>query len=211
MKTERTNQARLIFDQKVQLRRRALLMLPGAVIMETHGGFGRIFGQAYQAAGPGVVFEADPTAAGALAEQRPTWAVYETKAADRAIFEGAGAHLAVNFVDIDAGGDPWPYVEAFFGSQRPRPDRLAIVAGDLNRKKLRLNGASIGSLREEVRKYGATGIYPKYLEVCREKLTERAARVGYELKKWSGYYCGTAGSHTHYAAIFERKTNPDGL
>ena len=192
------------FDRKAALRARTLMLVEKPIILETHGGYGKLFQRCYRHVVEGVVFEHDPVKAAALAIQRPSWAVYES-VCETAIAAGAGAHLEVNFLDCDPWGEPWPAIEAFFGSDRPFAPKLAVVVNDGLRQKLRMNGGwSVASLHAVVERLGNSGLYQKYLEVCRNLLVEKSARAGYSLKKWTGYYCGHAGQMTHYAALLEK-------
>lgn len=191
-------------DRKVRLRARTLMLIERPVIMETHGGFGRIYQRCYRHVSAGVVLERDPAKAAALALQRPTWSVYEC-VTETALADGAGGHLEVNYLDLDPYGEPWPTLDAFFGSRRPFPPKLAIVVNDGLRQKLRMNGGwTVASLQAVVQRIGNNGLYQQYLEICREMLSEKAGRAGYELRKWTGYYCGHAEQMTHYAAVFEK-------
>jgi hypothetical protein len=172
--------------------------------METHGGFGRLYGACYTAAVDGVVFENNPIKAEYLAQQRPRWAVYEADC-EKALRNGVGAHLEVSFLDLDPYGEPWPVMDAFFQTERPRAKRLALAVNDGLRQKLKMNsGWAVHSLEHVVRKYGNGQMYERYLEICRELVIEKAAIAGYSLKKWAGYYCGFNGQMTHYGAVLER-------
>ena len=132
--------------QKVALRR---LMLSQAqaldpsfrpVVMETHGGIGQIWAQVYAGLPAGVVFENNEEKAAHLARQRPNWAVYEADCVT-ALAYGAGGHLQVTVLDLDPYGEPWPAMEAFFASDRPRPDVLWVVVNDGLRAACRGQGA----------------------------------------------------------------------
>jgi hypothetical protein len=172
--------------------------------METHGGFGKLYGSCYTAAATGVVFETDAMKAGALAKQRPHWAVYEGDAV-AALEHGGGAHLEVNVLDLDPDGSCWPVMDAFFDSQRPRAARLALVVNDGLRQMLAMNGGwSVAEMHSSVVKYGNHALYERYLEACRDLVMEKAARQGYSLRHWTGYYCGMHQHMTHFAAILER-------
>ncbi len=172
--------------------------------METHGGYGGIWARCYFGVPDGVVFETDATKVEALAKQRPTWAVYEAECAP-AIAAGVGSHLAVNFLDVDPYGDPWPTLGAFFGSSREFPAVLGVAVNDGLRQKLKMNGAwTTGSMAGAVQKYGNAAIFKRYVEICREMLSEMAAQRGYRLSRWAGYYCGYADQMTHYAALLVR-------
>jgi len=174
------------------------------VVLETHGGWGAIWRRCYSKIEQGVVFEKNPEKAGALAIQRPTWAVYEADCV-YAIGVGVGAHLPVNFVDVDPYGEPWPVVDAFFGSSREWPDKLAMAVNDGLRQKLKTNGGwNVASLAGVVAKYGNAALYEHYLDICQELLQDKAAQVGYTLRRWAGYHCGHADQMTHYAAVFAK-------
>ncbi len=187
------------FKQKAALRKATMKRVENPVIMETHGGTGRLFKVCYRSVKSGVVFEKHPGRGGLLAYQRPTWAVYEADCV-AAIAAGAGAHLEVNLLDLDPWGDPWPAIEAFFNSERPRAEKLWVVVNDGLRQKVRMGGAwSVGTLQPMVAKYG-NDLHRRYLEICREMMETQAARAGYTLTAWAGYYCGHIKMMTHYLA-----------
>jgi hypothetical protein len=194
------------FEQKARLRRRSLRELAGVpVVMETHGGFGRLYTACYSGIAQGVVFERLPRKAAALALQRPTWAVYEADC-ETAIRAGVGSHLAVNFLDLDPYGEPWPILEAFFTSARPFPQRMVVVVNDGLRQKLQMGGGwNTKSLEAVVRRWGNAKLYKYYLEICRELVQEKTATAGYRMKRWAGYYC-SGGHMTHYAAMLCRES-----
>src|SRR5271168_856895 len=107
------------------------------IVMECHGGYGKLFDLVYAEIPRGVVFETDTEKATFLALQRPTWRVYESSS-QLALKAGVGSDIAVNFVDIDPYGEPWSVIEAFFGSERQFPKRLAFAVNDGLRQKLNL-------------------------------------------------------------------------
>jgi hypothetical protein len=193
------------FDRKVALRAKMLMQVPKPVILETHGGLGKIYQVCYRHVVDGVVFEADSVKAGALAMQRATWSVYEADC-ERALMAGVGSHLEVNYLDMDPYGEPWPAMEAFFASERPFARRMVIVVNDGLRQKLKMNaGWSVASKQEATARYGNGALYQKYLEICREMVGEIAATVGYQMEGWTGYYCGFGNNMAHYAAVLARK------
>jgi hypothetical protein len=188
---------------KVSLRLRLLREIPDPVVLETHGGFGRVYLDCYQGVEGGVVFEKDPEKAAALGLQRPTWAVYEADV-EYALSVGVGSHLAVNFVDVDPYGDPWPTIEAFFASDRPRPGKIAVAVNDGLRQSAKMNIAwNTSSLAGVVAKYGNSYIYKHYKEICLELMEASASQAGYNLTRWAAYYTGHANQMTHYGAILE--------
>jgi hypothetical protein len=176
------------------------------VILETHGGLGKVFERVYPDVKRGIVFETDQTKAEHLCRQRPSWSVYQAKA-EASLEGGAGAHLAVNLIDCDPYGEPWPSLDAFFSSDRPRVERIGIAVNDGLRQKLRLQGGwAVHSMRQAVEKWGNAQLCERYLEVCRWKLEQIVARQDYALTHWTGYHCGNNGDMTHYAGIFTRRS-----
>jgi hypothetical protein len=193
------------FRAKVALRQRALMELGEVrpVVLETHAGFGKLFGACYSDVREGMAFEMKPEKAAMVAKQRPTWSVYESDC-EKALALGVGDHLAVNFVDFDPYGQPWPAIDAFLESDRPRPARLVFVVNDGLRQKLQLNGGwDVESMREMVERFG-NRLYSIYLDICQLLVKEKAARAGYRLSRWNGYYCGHGNAMTHYAAVLDR-------
>lgn len=171
--------------------------------METHGGIGQIYKQCYIGIEDGVVFEKDARKAVVLGRQRPTWAVYEADCVS-AIEAGAGSHLPVNFLDVDPYGDPWPVIEAFFSSDRPRPNKMVVVVNDGLRQKIEMGGArDVGSLHGVVSQLG-NDFHGVYLDVCQRLMIEKAVQAGFTLDRFAGYYCGHAKQMTHYLAILSK-------
>lgn len=191
------------FSRKVSLRRLMLDLVEQPVILETHGGYGRIFLEVYRHIQQGVVIEIDRHKADILAEQRPTWAVYQADC-ERAIRAGAGAHLAVNVLDVDPYGEPWTVIDAFFASDRPRPEKMFVVVQDGLRANTRFGTSwQVGQLEPVVELYG-NDLFKKYLEVCRELMKIKAAQAGYNLDRFAGYYCGAKEQQTHYMAVLAK-------
>jgi hypothetical protein len=192
------------FEQKVTIRREALKLAGDSpVIMETHGGTGKLFEACYLGQRRGVVFELDGKRAAILAAQRPTWAVYEADCV-RAIKLGVGGHLEVNLLDLDPYGSPWGAIEAFFSSERSRPARLVVVVNDGQRREVQMmNAWKYEALKGMVAKYG-NDLHPIYLDICRELLQEKAAMAGYRLDRFWGYYTGHHQQITHYLGVLEQ-------
>lgn len=192
----------LTFRLKANLRKKALEYLKKPIIMETHGGAGKLFDACYGGIDMGVVFEKNPKKAKLLGMQRPTWRVYEADC-EMAIAVGVGDDLPVNLLDIDPYGNPWPVIEAFFDSERERPALLCVAVNDGLRGAVRLGSSwNIGLLQSAVSKYG-NDLHPIYLEVCQEMLKEKASKVDYDLTHFAGYYCGFKRQMTHYLGILE--------
>ena len=193
------------FKYKASLRRSLLREIADPVVLEAFGGWGRLYRECYGDVARGVVIEKDPRRSAFLARQRPTWAVYEADCV-KALADGLGSHLAVNLLDLDPWGEPWPALEAFFGSEREFPQRLGVAVTDgLRQGTVRIGRAcTMTSLAAAVDRYGNVDIFDHYLEICQELLGEIVQRAGYELTRWTGYYCGAGQGMTHYAAVCQR-------
>jgi hypothetical protein len=190
-------------ERKTALRLSLLRKIPNPVIVETHGGVGQIWKRMYSEIPQGMVFEEKPAKAEKLAIQRPTWAVYEADCV-KSLRAGIGAHLKINYIDLDPYGEPWAALEAIFASERPWPTRLGIVVNDGLRMKCKLTGGwDVESLRPAVRQFGNSAMYPEYLMVARWNLERITATRGYRLTDWAGYYCGHGDCMTHYAAVLD--------
>lgn len=172
------------------------------VVMETHGGAGKLFHACYSDVPLGIVFEKNPKKTKILGLQRPSWRVYEADC-EVALEGGVGNDLPVNLLDVDPYGDPWPVIEAFFGGERERPDLLCVAVNDGLRQRVRMGQSwDTPSLQGMIGKYG-NDLHPIYLEVCQEMLKEKASGVGYDLTRFAGYYCGHAQQITHYLGVLE--------
>jgi hypothetical protein len=198
--------------RKSQLRSKALVTLERLsstepIVLECYGGMGKLFAACYSHLAQGIVIEKNPAKAERLLSQRgERWSVYqgETVALLRA---GLGAHLAVNFLDVDPWGDPWPTIDAFLESERPQPRELMIVVNDGLRQLVQRHGSwTTPTLETAVRKYGNAELYNRYLDVCKQMMTERAVARGYEVRGWTGYY--PTPNMTHYAALFLKTPPP---
>jgi hypothetical protein len=199
MKAEQKDNTTLLL--KASLRRQLIREIKGPVVLETHGGYGKLFDLCYSQLREGVVFEKHPQKADYLAKQRPTWAVYEADSL-MAISERVGNHLPINFLDIDPYGSPWEIINAFFYNWIELPPVLGIAVNDGLRQKLKMQGGwSVGALEEIVSRYGNQGLFKNYKEICQEMLSEKAAQVGYRLDRWVAYYCGYQNQMTHYGAV----------
>lgn len=189
------------FDKKVADRRRVLARLDAEpIVMETHGGFGKLFRACYRRVELGCVFDTKEAKADKLAEQRPTWRVYQNDCV-AGMEAGLASDIPFNVLDCDPYGQPWPAIDAFLGS-RPAVPALWLVVNDGLRQKIQVGGAwSVESLRSAVERRG-NDIYADYLDICEEMLDEKAARAGYRLDRFAGYYCGKAKGTTHYTARF---------
>jgi len=201
MRSGITKQDNSTFDQKIMIRRTAMKKLvEPPVIMETHAGDGEIWATLYAECMEGIAFDTDPTKAEKLAINRPTWAIYEADS-QMALENGLGAHLPINYLDVDAYGDPWPTIEAFFSSERPFPRQMVIAVNDGMRQSVRIGIAwKIDSLSKMVSRFG-NNLNARYLDVCECLMEEKAAAAGYSVQSFAGYHCGALNQVTHYVAV----------
>lgn len=191
------------FRLKGSLRKKALKYLDTPIIMETHGGAGKLFDACYGNVEVGIVFEKDPKKIKLLGLQRPTWRVYETDC-ESAIASGIGNDLPINLLDVDPYGDPWPVIDAFFESERNWSPLLCVAVNDGQLIAGKIGGFwNLRSFQDVVGKYG-NDLYSIYLEVCQEMLKGKASEAGYSLTRFAGYYCGFKKQMTHYLGVLER-------
>lgn len=191
------------FRYKAALRRRALAKIDIPVVLETHGGAGKLYRAVYAHIEHGIVFEKDERKAELLAGQRPTWAVYQADC-DAALASGAAAWLPANVIDLDPYGEPWPTLSAIMQSERPRPSRVALVVNDGLRLKIKMSGAStVKSMIDAVAVFG-NDCYDNYLEVCHFMTRKIVAHAGYRVRHFEGYYCGYNQQMTHYLAVLDQ-------
>lgn len=193
------------FRHKKALRMKALELLrergiEQPVVMETHGGAGKLWNACYSMLPQGVVMEKDAAKAARLGKQRPTWAVYECDCVE-ALQAGVGAHLTIDLLDCDPYGEVWPTLDAFFTSERPLAPVMALVVNDGLRQTLALGRAwATGSLRDVVARRG-NDLHPVYLDVCEELVNEKAASAGYRIDRFAGYHVGDKQNMTHFLAV----------
>jgi hypothetical protein len=182
-----------------------LLQIDDPIVLESHAGYGKLYQQCYRGIATGVAFEKDQRKAAAVAQQRPTWAVYQADCI-RALQAGVGSHLRVNVLDVDPYGEPWPALRAFFSSKRPFSQTMVVVVNDGLRQKIKMTGGwNVGSLGGVIRRYG-NHCYESYKEICQELLGEIVFLAGYRIEKWTAYYCGALQAMTHYAARLNQET-----
>lgn len=185
------------FEQKVLIRRHALSLVEQQVIMETHGGTGALYTKLYRRLMEGVVFEKHPDKTEILARQRPSWAVYEADCI-QALRAGAGAHLAVNYLDVDPHGISIEVVDAFLNSARPKVGRLVLVGTDGGRMRVRFQSAwCTAAFTEIVAEFG-NSFHDCYLDALEWYIRRRAAVAGYTVEQFGGTYSG----HLHDVALY---------
>lgn len=176
--------------------------------MCTHADDGTLVRLAYPDELAGIAFAEKNDDADRLAVERPTWAVYSTSV-DAALRRGLGRHMTVSLLDVDCDSNPWPTLEAFFSSERPRPNELAVVVSDRLRPRLRRNGAySIPSMLPALERYRDSAVIDEsYLEVCQWNLERLAGALGYQLRDWTAYHCDRRDESTHFAAVLCRRVH----
>lgn len=200
MKRQKDNST---IDRKVALRRMALKRVPrDGLVLETHGGFGRIFERVYYRH-PGVVIEKDERKVAQLARQRPNWRVYQGLA-ERALGAGLASEVPFSLIDLDPYGSPFEVLDGLFKPGRKFASEVQLVVNDGMRNKVRVGGAwHVRCLREIVQRRG-NDLLDVYLEVARELVEKMARRVGYVVAAWTGYYCGSNNDMTHYWATLRK-------
>ena len=169
--------------EKVRLRRSVLEQIDQPIVMETNGGFGKVWSQVYRDIEVGIVFDKDAEKAEFLAEQRPTWAVYECDCV-MALQNGIGAELPINLLDVDPYGQSWEIISAFFGTPRAIAPTLHVVVNDGIAQNLqRKTGWKVKSLAPMVERFG-NNLYSNYEQICQLMMEEKAAQAGYRLSRW---------------------------
>lgn len=192
-------------SQKVMLRHTALQLLGDEtpVILETHGGWGDLWSALYSHVEDGLVFETDPDKAIRLAEQRPTWSVYQADC-EISLKGGAGSHLTFNFMDVDPYGSPWEAIQAYFASDRPFAGRMVLVVNDGLRKRAGMTAWHIDILQPWIEKYGNHNMFRAYPQVVPELLGGLVAAAGYEVRHFDYTVTGWNAQMLHYLAVLER-------
>lgn len=190
--------------EKVKLRQRVLARCLAPDVLETHGGYGRIFERTWYKARGGLVLEKDADKAEHLARQRPTWSVYHGDC-ERALSAGLARSTPFDVIDLDPYGQPFEVLGALALPGRTFPDVWHLVVNDGNRQKVQRGGAwHMETLAGAVRRHGAN-LYGIYLEVARECVEEFADKIGFELAGWTGYYAGKNDMMTHYWAMLRHR------
>jgi len=174
------------------------------VVLETCGGYGRLFTWCYRDVAAGLVLEKDPRKTAVLAQQRPTWGVYECDCIG-ALAAGIANEWPINYVDLDPWGQPWEILDALLVGQRSWPKLWGLVVTDGLRQKLQYAGGwDVKSLAGLIEQYGNGCLYEHYVGLCRELVAQKAGAIGYTIGKWAGYHCGYNAEMTHYAALLTR-------
>lgn len=179
------------------------LMSTDPVVLETHGGYGRLYERCYSHISGGIVIEKDARKAAFLARQRRTWRVFEDDCLD-VLRCRVTDDVPANLFDIDPYGSPWDVIDLCM-QRRSLPSSIWIVVNDGLRQKCQRGGSwNVKCLGSVVERRGAN-LYPVYLDVCEELLEEKAGQHGMSLTRFSGYYCGKQKQMTHYVACIERR------
>lgn len=193
------------FLQKVTLRRRLLQEIKDPRILETHGGYGKIYSCCYSEVENGCVFEVDEGKAESLTVQRPTWSVYQSDCV-KSMKMGVPGHLEFNFIDVDPYGSSWPAIDAVLSGSIHLADKVAFAVNDGLRQKLRIgSGWEVKQMAGPCARYGNANLFFKYEQICRDMMQEKSSKAGYALEDWVCYYCGHNGDMTHFGAVLRRK------
>lgn len=194
--------------RKIHQRVAALQHLEDPRVLETCGGYGKLFWACYSRFTTGVVFEKQEDRARVLAADRPNWSVYATNC-EVAMRAGVGSHHQPNFFDVDPYGVCWNMVDAIWSGimERCKPERAVMCVTDGTRFRLRRRcGWSTDSrlFEKAVKHFGNDGMYGRYLAVCRWLMETTAGEHGYMLSRWEGYYGGSMKQQTYFSAVFDR-------
>ncbi len=190
------------FFEKTELRRRIIKAERPRMILETHGGFGRIYDACYRGM-RGAVCEIKKDAAGVLAMQRPEWAVYCGES-EKIIRSGLMTCFPFDFIDLDPYGEPFTILEAIVAGGLG--ERVRVVVNDGLRNKIKVGGAwNCGVMKEIVADFG-NQLNAKYLAAAQEKTRRILDRGGFKMSGFKGYHCGHANDMTHYTFTAERKS-----
>lgn len=197
------------FAQKKALRKRALadlaaLGISAPVVLESHGGTGKLWAACYEHLPVGVVMEKSPDKAARLGLQRPHWRVYETECV-AALEAGIASDLAIDLLDLDPYGSCWPALGAFMSSRRTFAPRMAVVINDGLRQALSLGKAwTVKELAPYVERFGNDSFYDRYEEIARVMFEDTIAHAGYGVERYASYMTGANGYLLHVLAILSR-------
>lgn len=178
---------------KIALRRHVVGSRRGLVVFESYAGHGEIFNRVWHGhASAGVAIEKDTQKAERIARQRPTWRVYRGESIS-CIEAGIAADMAIDVLDVDAWGDPWGAVSAFFARPRAFRQSMAVVITDGLAQKARRDPFSSGRLRPWLSKLGRD-VYLRYAVIQRGEL-EAAIRGVYSIDVFESRMASPGVSH----------------
>lgn len=100
-----------------------------SAVLECFIGEGALYQTCWRGAVAGVAMDMVADKVRAAAAERPHWLVACTEV-EGAIQNGIGRYTPFDVVDVDAYGEPWPYVRAWMISRRLRARRTVIVCTD---------------------------------------------------------------------------------
>lgn len=194
------------FINKIRLRNRVLAdCKSNPVILETHGGFGRIYERTWWHASSGVVIEKDDKKAQHLCRQRPKWAVYQGDS-EAAIDVGLCRNIQFDIIDLDPWGSTIPLLSALSKPGRQFPDRWHLVANDGGWLNAGLGGAwSMKGLEKFVGRDGNHFTQERYREVLKEIVGEFSDKIGFEVAFWFIHRPENTYRLMHYWATLVRR------
>lgn len=108
--------------------RDAVAAVRSGPVLECFAGEGRMY-RACWIGRRGITNDKDPLKARDAAAARPTWGVYSGDT-ERMLRAGWGAETPFGIVDVDAYGEPWPFVAAWYDSPRVRAPITELVLTD---------------------------------------------------------------------------------
>jgi hypothetical protein len=191
---------------KIALRKRAIEQIKkhtgDLVVLDAYAGSGKLYERFYRGM-LGVAMDSSEEKCAYLANQRPTWPVYECDA-PAAIAAGIASNIPFSIVDIDPYGDPWPCISAFLDSDRQRSETFVLAVNDGLRQSIKMGIAwRVRSMHDAVMEFG-TDLNDRYLEICRWMIEKKSHATGYSLVGFEGFYGGHAKQMSHYYALIKQ-------
>lgn len=193
-------------DEKVRLRRHVLArMAEPPFVLETNGGYGRIYERTWFKARGGAVLELDDRKIMHLAHQRPHWMVYQGDCI-KALAAGFLKSTPFDIIDLDPYGQSFELLKAIAVPGRIFPDAWHLVVNDGSWEKICRGGAwSMHSMSEAIRRHGIFITQPVYEKIIGEMVTELADAIGFDIAEFRLNWCGKKGRIIHYWAVMTRK------
>lgn len=191
-------------SDKLRIRRRVLDRLTAPpVVLETHGGFGRIYERTWYRARTGVVIEKDPVKVAHLCHQRPTWAVYQGNS-EAVLRAGLAKSIAFDVIDLDPYGQPFTILDALTMPGRTFPNEWHLVVNDGGRNLMK-RGLSwkLPMFRSAEKRFGQSGMHKHYLDAALMLVQEFGEKIGYDVTHWHGK--NISADISHYWAVLKRR------
>jgi hypothetical protein len=163
---------------KLLVRQRvAGLLGNSAEILETFSGEGLMYDGCWSMFS-GACIDSDAAKARDSARSRPRWRTY-CGDTGRALSAGWLSSVAFDVVDIDPYGEPWPYVRAFFDTERAMPDQWWLILTDGYWPQMNRSGMSKTLFGDRCGQRISGVSAASYIEMSRDFIGGEAERVGF--------------------------------